>query len=79
MDQLEITETDLTRSRADPRFKQVLLARLLEQLLGALYRLQQDEQPDAAGAQDLREGALMALQLADLIRSIDDRLGRTDT
>ena len=32
MDQV-ITEADIARSRADPRFKQVLLAKSLEQLL----------------------------------------------
>jgi hypothetical protein len=71
---LAITEADIARSRADPRFKQVLLAKVLEQLLGTLYRLQHDPTQDEAGARGLREGALMAVQLADLIRSIDDRL-----
>ena len=75
MDHLEITETDIARSRADPRFKQVLLAKVLEQLLGALYRLQHDQAgAEAASPRDLREGAMMAVQLADLIRAIDDRL-----
>ena len=69
----EITETDIARSRADPRFKQVLLARSLEQLLGALYRLQHGE-IEPANANDLREGAMMAVQLADLIRALDERL-----
>ena len=74
VEHLAITEADVTRSRADPRFKQVLLAKALEQLLGTLYRLQHDPKQDEAGARGLREGALMAVQLADLIRSIDDRL-----
>ena len=71
---MAITEADVARSRADPRFKQVLLAKALEQLLGTLYRLQRDPKQDETGARGLREGALMAVQLADLIRSIDDRL-----
>ena len=71
---LAITEADIARSRSDPRFKQVLLAKVLEQLLGTLYRLQHDPKQDETGARGLREGALMAVQLADLIRSIDDRL-----
>ena len=71
---LAITEADIARSRSDPRFKQVLLAKVLEQLLGTLYRLQHDPKQDEAGARGLREGALMAVQLADLIRSIDERL-----
>ena len=69
-----ISDEDIARSREDPRFKQVLLAKVLEQLLGTLYRLQNDPNHDEAGARGLREGALMAVQLADLIRSIDDRL-----
>jgi hypothetical protein len=70
-----ITNQDVERSRADPRFKQVLLAKVLEQLLAALYRLQHaPPNAQAAAARDLREGALMAVQLADLIRSIDDSL-----
>ena len=74
MDSL-ITDADVERSRADPRFKQVLLAKVLEQLLGTLYRLQHGPaNSDAATARDLREGAMMAVKLADLIRSIDDRL-----
>jgi len=70
-----ITNQDIERSRADPRFKQVLLAKVREQLLAALYRLQHaPANADADDARDLREGALMAVQLADLIRSIDDSL-----
>jgi len=71
---LAITEGDIARSRADPRFKQVLLAKVLEHLLGTLHRLQRDPKQDEAGARGLREGALMAVQLADLIRSIDNSL-----
>ena len=35
-----VSEADIARSRVDPRFKQILLARVLEQLLGSLHRLQ---------------------------------------
>ena len=73
MDQAAITEADIERSRADPRFKQVLLAKSLEQLLASLYRLQRNP-GDPASARDLREGTAMAVQLADLIRTIDDEL-----
>ena len=75
MDHLAITEAEIARSREDARFKQVLLARMLEQLLAALHRLQNNPAgAEELGARELREGALMAVQLADLIRSIDDRL-----
>ena len=75
MDYLAITDADIARSRADPRFKQVLLAKVLEQLLAALYRLQHGgADANVVNAGHLREGALMAVRLADLIHSIDDRL-----
>jgi hypothetical protein len=75
MERLAITEADIARSRADPRFKQILLAKILEQLLGTLARLQQEAaHSEPAGAQHLREGAVMAVQLADLIHAIDDKL-----
>lgn len=70
-----ITDADIARSRADPRFKQVLLAKVLEQLLGTLHRLQhKSDFSDAVALQHLREGALMAVKLADIIRAIDDKL-----
>jgi hypothetical protein len=74
-----VNEAELARAHADPRFKQVLLARSLEQLLGMLYR-NQHLAYETAGAQNLREGAAMAVRLADQIRAIDDRLSaETDT
>jgi hypothetical protein len=66
-----ISEADIARSRHDPRFKQILLARALEQLLSTLYRMQHD--PAACEAESLRKGAVMAARLADLIRDLDDR------
>jgi len=68
-----VNEAELARAHADPRFKQVLLARSLEQLLDMLYR-NQHLAYDPAGAQSLRDGAAMAVRLADQIRAIDDRL-----
>jgi hypothetical protein len=68
-----ISEEDIARAHEDPRFKQVLLARSLEQLLDTLYRLQHAAHEPGA-AQSLREGATMAVQLADQIRAIDERL-----
>lgn len=71
-----VSEADIARSRVDPRFKQILLARVLEQLLGSLHRLQAASvHLDSGGARHLREGALVAVQVADLIRLIDERLG----
>ena len=74
-----ISDADVARSREDPRFKQILLARGLEQLLDSLYRLQASSTHlDPDGAHHMREGALVAVQLADLIRAIDDQLARHD-
>jgi hypothetical protein len=68
-----VSEAELARAHGDPRFKQVLLARSLEQLLDMLYR-NQHLAYEPAGAQSLREGAAMAVRLADQIRAIDDQL-----
>jgi hypothetical protein len=70
----QISDADIARSREDPRFKQVLLARSLEQLLGSLHRLQHSPQLAASNARNLREGALVAVELADRIRAIDEQL-----
>jgi hypothetical protein len=70
----QISDADIERSREDPRFKQVLLARSLEQLLGSLHRMQHSPQLAANSARHLREGALVAVELADRIRAIDEQL-----
>ena len=73
-----VNEAELARAHDDPRFKQVLLARSLEQLLDTLYR-NQHLAYEPAGAQSLREGAAMAVRLADQIRAIDDQLSAETT
>ena len=35
-----ISDADIKRAREDPRFRQILLARSLDQLLGSLHRMQ---------------------------------------
>ena len=72
-----VSDADIERSREDPRFKQVLLARSLEQLLGSLHRMQHSPRLVAGNAQHLREGALVAVDLADRIRAIDEQLARS--
>ena len=75
MDHMTLTDADIARSHADPRFKQVLLAKSLEQLLDSLYRLQHAAAfMEPAGARNMREGAAMAVHLADMIRELDDAL-----
>jgi hypothetical protein len=69
----QISDADIARSRNDPRFKQVLLANALEHLLAMLYRMQHDPaHSDAASQRELRNGAMMAVELADLIRQLDE-------
>jgi hypothetical protein len=71
-----ITEADIARARADPRFRQILLAKSLEQLLDSMHRMQRSPGslgPD--GARHLREGAVMAVHLAERIRALDEMLG----
>jgi hypothetical protein len=71
----QVTEADLARSRADPLFRQALLTQSLERLLATLYRHQRDPASlDAAGMLALREGAMMAARLADMIRALDEKL-----
>ena len=71
----QVTEADIARSRADPRFRQELLTKSLEQLLGTLYRLQRGPASlDVTGMIELREGAMMAARLADMIRAIEDKM-----
>jgi hypothetical protein len=73
-----ISDADIARSRDDPRFKQVLLAKSLEQLLSSLHRMQNGTQIGPDAARELREGALVAVQLADRIRAIDEQIARAE-
>jgi len=76
----QISDADIARSRSDPRVKQVLLAKALEQLLTALYRMQHDPaQSAAAHRHELRDGALMAVELASLIRELDGHMHTADS
>lgn len=75
LDQFAISDADISRSREDPRYKQILLAKSLESLLGSMHRLQNG--PSAADpekARELRDGAMMAVKLADMIHALDKRL-----
>ena len=65
-----ISEADIARSRHDPRFKQILLAKALEQLLATLYRMQHDAAQ--SDPQSLRRGAMMAAKVADVLRDLDE-------
>ena len=77
MDRSLISDADILRSREDPRLRQLLLARGLEQLLTSLHRTQRSTSVlKPRDVQTLREGAMMAVELADRIRAIEDNLHR---
>ena len=69
-----ISEAEIARARVDPRVKQALLSKALEQLLATLYRMQQD--PARLSPERLRQarvGAMMAVKVADLIRGLEEQ------
>ncbi len=62
------TETALARARVDPAFRHGLLAGNLEALLASMNRLKRKSQlTDPTALRQLREGAELAVKLADLI------------
>src|SRR5258708_17578821 len=67
-----VNEAELARAHDDPRFKQVLLARSLEQLLDMLYR-KQHLAYEPAGGPSLAEGAPQAVRPARPIRALHHR------
>ena len=70
----QISEAEIAQARVDPRAKQVLLAKALELLLAALYRLQRvPAHSDPESLRQLRAGAMMAAKVADLIRDLDEQ------
>ncbi len=64
-----ITDSDLARAREDPDFRQQLVTESLERLLGELSKLQRTAH-GVAQADQVREGAELAVKLADLLRRI---------
>lgn len=61
------TEADIARARVDLPFRQQLLTRSLEALLGELSKLQRVPQ-DGSRADQVREGIELAVKLSDLLR-----------
>ena len=69
-----ISEADIAKARIDPRAKQILLTKALEELLALLHRMQHD--PAHSGPQSrrqLRAGAIMAVEVADRIRGLEEQ------
>jgi hypothetical protein len=64
-----VTEADLAQARADPAFRNKLLTRNLEILLGKLQRQRQSPRSATASAAQMREGVTLAVRLAELIQT----------
>jgi hypothetical protein len=67
-----VTDAMLARARQDPIFWQQLVADHLQRLLSELNRLR-SAAPDAAHADQIREGVDLAVRLAELLQKIANR------
>jgi hypothetical protein len=64
-----VTEADLARARTDAEFRQEMLTQSLQALLAALKRAQRtDLKPETAT--QMKEGASLAVQLADRLQRL---------
>lgn len=68
-----VTDAEIVRAHRDPAYRRLLLAKSLEQLLTELSRHRQEGAANLKLAQQLREGSLLAVKLADLIRRVDEQ------
>ena len=66
-----VTEDELARARTDPAFRQQFLAQNLDRLLDALKRMRRASDQNADAARQIREGADLAVKLADRLQSGD--------
>jgi hypothetical protein len=64
-----VTEAQLARAREDPAFRNRLLTRNLEILLGKLQKQRQSPRSATATAAQMREGVTLAVRLAELIQT----------
>jgi hypothetical protein len=66
-----ITDADLERARREPAFRQQLLAKSLDRLIGELNRLKSaSTKIDAARARQIREGVELAVKLAEILQKL---------
>jgi hypothetical protein len=63
-----VTEDELARARIDPAFRQQFLAQNLDRLLEALQRMRLAVDQDDKTARQIREGADLAVKLADRLQ-----------
>jgi hypothetical protein len=66
-----VTDADLERARREPAFRQELLAKSLDRLIGELNRLKSaSTKIDAARAGQIREGVELAVKLAEILHTL---------
>ena len=64
-----VSDADLARARKDPAFRQQLLTDNLNLLLATMQKLRGKRSPAGARAKEMREGAELAVRLAELIHT----------
>ena len=66
-----VTESELAQARNDPAFRQEFLARNLGRLLEALKIMRRANGQDPKAERQIKEGADLAVKLADRLQSGD--------
>ncbi len=64
-----VTDAELAQAREDPAFRNRLLTRNLEILLGKLQKQRQTPNAATASAAQMREGVTLAVRLAEMIQT----------
>jgi hypothetical protein len=64
-----VSEQDLARARTDPAFRQRLLSHSMEVLLDGLKRARKSPAADGEDDDLIREGAQLAVRLAEIIQA----------
>jgi hypothetical protein len=64
-----VTDNELARARNDPAFRQQFLAQNLDRLIEALKKMRRVGEQTADTDRQLREGADLAVKLADRLQS----------
>lgn len=70
-----VTEDDVARARADPVFRQQLLAQNLERLLEMLNTMRKNNETDPVSVRQIREGVDLAVQLANRLQKNSHNTG----
>jgi hypothetical protein len=64
------TEAEIERAKQDPEFRQQLMAKNLDQLLGALTKLRGAKAGKADTDQQIREGVDLAVKLSERLHAL---------